>query len=44
MRTKKQIKVCHVAYSDTLGGAARAAYRIHQSLNTENSEMYFIFV
>ena len=38
MKTKQQIKVCHVAYSDILGGAARAAYRIHQSLKIKNSD------
>ena len=28
------IKVCHVANSDISGGAARAAYRIHNALNS----------
>jgi len=32
-----QLKVCHISSSDTGGGAARAAYRVHKSL-VKNSE------
>ena len=30
------MKVIHLNYSDILGGASRAAYRIHHSLIDEN--------
>jgi len=32
---KNQLKVLHVSYSDTSGGAAHAAYRLHKSLLIE---------
>ena len=41
----KKIKVIHIAYSDYIGGASRAALRIHKSLlksNEVNSDLYVI--
>ena len=32
MKLPNNLKICHIAYSDNCGGAARAAYRIHNSL------------
>ena len=39
MNLRDTLKVCHVAYSDKLGGAARAAYRIHKSLIAHEKEI-----
>ncbi|MGG7036724.1 MAG: glycosyltransferase [Flavobacterium sp.] len=33
------IKILHIAYSDIGGGAARAAYRIHKSLNNRQEKL-----
>ena len=35
----KKIKVIHIAYSDYIGGASRAALRIHKSL-LKNNEVF----
>lgn len=37
MISNNQINVCHVAYSDTLGGACRAAHRLYRSFKSENN-------
>ena len=38
---KKHIKVLHVSYSDSTGGAARAAFRVHQAIvnNNQNNNL-----
>ena len=38
---KKHIKVLHVSYSDSIGGAARAAFRVHQAIvnNNQNNKL-----
>ena len=36
----KQLKILSVCTSDTSGGAARAAYRIHQGVNAFNEDVY----
>ena len=38
MHPNNKIKVCHVAYSDTLGGACRAAFRLYSSFKTSNNQ------
>lgn len=39
---KKKLKICHISFSDSKGGASKAAYKLHEYLKKENDlESYF---
>lgn len=39
---KKKLKICHISFSDSKGGASKAAYKFHEYLKKENDlESYF---